>query len=318
MKTKTKSGVAWILGGLALVFFSVILEALIFGAGTARANSIGMDLIHSLIKLSDVAGIAFLVFGLIHITIETEDWSDYFRERIREIVMEQSYLSTLDKNRLETLHSSVLKAKFGDQQIDREGGFFNYLRSSIHDYIAKPYREDASATVIYEDAGVDWDVSDRVTYVCRKAGGGIQPNVSWRIDPGESIRVESLKVQIKFPFTHENRGEEKILFEGRPEQDKALVIPLTSYQQIDGLIVIVASKYKVKKDRLQYWSMVNLTKNFDITMKFPPDHEIQEKHLVLSPDLAVTTVNDGFYQAKYDFWILPESGLAWVINPKRI
>jgi hypothetical protein len=123
MKTKTKSGVAWILGGLALVFFSVILEALIFGAGTARANSIGMDLIHSLIKLSDVAGIAFLVFGLIHITIETEDWSDYFRERIREIVMEQSYLSTLDKNRLETLHSSVLKAKFGDQQIDREGGF---------------------------------------------------------------------------------------------------------------------------------------------------------------------------------------------------
>lgn len=317
MKPKTKSGAIWIVIGLALVFFSLLLEATVLKAEILDPGIL-TSIVWALFKLLDVAGIAFFVLGLIHLTIETEGWSDYFRERVREIVMEQSYLNTLDKNRLETLHSSILKAKFGDEQIDREGSFFNYLRLSIHDYIAKPYREDASAAVIYEDAGADWDVSDRVSYVCRRAANGIQSNVVWRKDPDEHLRIESIGVQIKYPFTHENRGKVETLQDVKSELDLPLNISLAPYQEIDGLIVIITSRYKVGKDKIQYWSMIGLTKSFDITMKFPSDYEIQAKQLVLSPDLVVTTVNDGFYQAKYDFWLLPESGMAWIINAKGV
>ena len=62
--------------------------------------------------------------------------------------------------------------------------------------------------------------------------------------------------------------------------------------------------------------MADPTKNFDVIMKFPHEFEIQAKPFVLSPQLVLTTVADGYYKAKYDFWMLPESGIAWMIAPK--
>jgi hypothetical protein len=276
-----------------------------------------MNLAHSAIKLLDVSGIACLVLGLIHIMIETDDWSEYFRERIREIVMQQAYLDTLDKNRLAVLHASVLKAQFEDPDIDKEGGFFDYLRSNLHHYIAKPYREDVTAEVIYTDAGEDLDVFDRVTYVCRRSRTGIQPSVTWQADIDEYVSIDSFIVEIRFPYTHEERGKRKELYNGKPEVGKTLPIPLAEYQQIDGLIVIVSQQYRLRKDHFQYWTMADPTRNFDITLTFPVGWEVQAKHFVLSPELVLTTVTDGYYKAKYDFWMLPESGMSWLIKPRK-
>lgn len=325
MKINTRSGLSWGVVGLAMIFLSLILEMLFFGPiatqqspgeNFSTSGALALNLLHTLVKLLDVAGIAFVVLGLIHVMIETKDWSSYFRDRIREIVMEQSYLNTLDKDRLTALQTSVLKAQFKDKAIDREGSFLSYLQQNLHHYIAEPYREDVTTEMIYSDAGDFWEIFDRVTYVCRRTTTGIQRNFTYQVDLNEYASLEYLTVEVQFPYTHEERGKRRLLYEGQPELGPHFILSLSEYEQVDGLIVIASVKYKVYKNHFQYWTMADPTKNFDITLTFPSDHEVQVKPMVLTPELVLTTVTDGYYKAKYDFWMLPQSGMAWIILPK--
>lgn len=321
MKIAAKSGIFWSVIGITVIFLSLILEALSTGSGSMNENlfasgALAANLLYTLLKLLDVTGIAFLVLGVIHIMIETEDWSNYFRDRMREIVMEQSYLNTLDKDKLTVLQTSVLKAQFEDQSIDREGSFLSYLRSNLHHYIVEPYREDVTAEVIYTDAGDCWEVFERVTYVCRKATKGILRNYTWQVDPGEYVSIENLKVEIQFPYTHEQRGKKETLYDDKPDFGPPLLCSLAPYENVDGLIVISSEKFRTHKSGFQYWTMADPTKNFDVTLTFPSNHEVQVKPMVLNPDLVLTTTADGYYKAKYDFWMLPESGMTWRLRPK--
>jgi hypothetical protein len=318
MNVKNK-GACWVVLGLALIFLSLILEVVFYvpdlqHPASSAVTYLGLNLLHALVKLLEVSGIAFMVLGLIHLVIETESWSEYFRERLREIVTAQSYLNTLDNDRLRALQTSILKAQFKDQQIDREGSFLSYLHSNLHPYIATPYREDVSAEVIYTDGGDHWDVFDRVTYVCRRAASGIQADVTTQIDTDEYLSIQEFKIEIQFPSTHEKRGVIEPLYDKIPEFGKELAVSLEKYNQVDGLIVSISEKYKIRKDQFQYWTMTNPTKNFDLTLNFPKEYEIQCKHMVLSPESVLATCQPGYYKAKYDFWVLPHSGIAWTFT----
>ena len=102
MTVETKSGLFWGAVGIAIILLSIILEAILaanFPLPPHSAYSISGTVLQTTVKLLDVVGIAVLAVGLIHILIETKDWGDYFRARIREIVLEQSFLDTLDKER---------------------------------------------------------------------------------------------------------------------------------------------------------------------------------------------------------------------------
>src|SRR5262245_60934392 len=100
---KPKTALFWIAVGLLLIFLSLFLEGTLVGpegilpspGNLSVPGRIWIEALHALIRLAEVSGIACFVLGLIHIVIETDDWSEYFRERIREIVMEQSFLNTL-------------------------------------------------------------------------------------------------------------------------------------------------------------------------------------------------------------------------------
>jgi hypothetical protein len=174
----TQSAVFWVLLGLALLLLFLILEGAFFEpTPTDHTQHLGKSILHAVVRLLELTGVACFVLGLIHIMVETEGWSDYFRERIQEIVLQQSYLNTLDKDRLTALQASLLKAQFKDPHIDREGSFFNYLNTNLHPYLASPYREDVSAEAIYSEAGDSWEVFDRVTFICKKAASGIQGNL---------------------------------------------------------------------------------------------------------------------------------------------
>ena len=81
----------------------------------------------------------------------------------------------------------------------------------------KKKKKKMSAEVIYTDAknGI-WEVFDRVTYVCRRASFGIQPTVTWRVDPGEYYDVEYLEIEIQWPYTHPERGNKKLSYKDKP------------------------------------------------------------------------------------------------------
>jgi hypothetical protein len=321
MKKITATALLWGLGGLALLFFSILLELYFTptqspAAALPPTNLLGTLVFHSVIKLLELTGIACFVLGIIHILVETESWSEYFRERLREIVIQQAYLNTLDKERLAVLQTSVLKAQFKDTQVDREGSFLSYLNTNLHPYIANPYREDVAAELIYTDAGDCWSVFDRVTYVCRKSASGIQQNVEGGVDPEEYVSIENFRVEIQFPSTHSQRGTKETIYDDTPKLGTPFDVSLDKYKDVDGLIIIITEKYKIRKNQFQYWTMAGPTKNFTITFAYPGGYKVQCKPMVLSPDQVICTEVTGYYSAKYDFWMLPESGLAWIINPE--
>jgi hypothetical protein len=310
MRSPTQWGVFWIAVGLVAIFAALFFETVYFDPSHHEPTFLG-----TCIKVLDVAGVGLLAIGVLNILVETRDWRDYFSKLLREIVVEQSYLDTLDKDKLTALQTNVLKALFRDQLIDREGSFLNYFHSNLHKYIAEPYREDVSSeiSVTEYDANL-WDVVDKVTYVCRKSTGTIQTNIVWQVEEGEYESIQSLTIEAQFPYTHADKGKRELLHEGTPSPGEPITISLSKYAQIDGLIVTGTEKCRVLKKNFQHWTMAHPTKNFNITITYPPACTIQVKPLVLSPELLLITKRDGYYSAKYDSWMLPESGMAFRIR----
>jgi hypothetical protein len=312
-------GIVGLLIGLLLVFVSLYLDALL--AEKQAADALGTHaagLAKILVKLLETLGVTIFGVGLLNIMLETKDWRHYFGGRMRELVVDQSYLKTLDKDVLSSLQGNVLKALFKDQNIDREGSFLNYFHSRLHRYIADPYLEDVTSELICAPSGANaWTVLDRVTYVCRKSASGIQQNVRWVADPNEFLAVEALSVSVQYPYTHEKQGQCVILHDGKPS-GREVTVELDNFKDVDGLIVITTSKYRIDVERFQYWTMMHPTRNFDITIIYPADHAIQTNPLILNKDLILITEAAGYFKAKYDSWMLPASGLAWRIVPARV
>lgn len=310
MKIGFTYGIFGILAGLLLILLSLYLDIPSAPMNAGIEASRGVP--HIAVKLLEATGAILFGVGLLNIMLETKDWRDYFEQRIRDLIVDQKYLNILDKETLNSLQTNILKAQFKDEQIDREGSFLNYFHSNLHKYIAEPYREDVTLEVICKmDENADFLIFDRITYVCRRSSTGIQSHIVWLVDEEEYSCIETLQIDIQYPYDHERKGEQERMYDDVPELGKELSIPLSDFKDVDGLIVIISSRYKANREKFQYWTMAHPSRSFQITIMFPPEMDLQVKPLVLNPELILTTVNQGYYKAKYDSWMLPESGLAW-------
>jgi hypothetical protein len=308
--------------GLVGVLFGLLLIAASLYAPIEIKNP--DPLTSTFISVVQTVGVTVFALGIFNLVIETKDWRDYFEQRIRQIVIEQSYLNQMDTQILNTLQTNVLKALFKDQNIDREGSFLNYFHTNLHKYIAAPYRQDVTCELLCELdklAESSWLVSERVTYICRKTAASIQKTIEWWVDPQEFVRVDSVLIEIQYPFNHPNAGKTEPLIKEPNLQQKGLnkkyeiSVSLEKYSQIDRLIVIITSKYAVNKERFQYWQMAHPTSNFDITITYPPGNGIQVQPLGINPAFVLSNQGPGYFKMKYDSWMLPESGIAWRILP---
>jgi hypothetical protein len=338
MKNTIIYGLAAIILGLLLIFGSLYWEAetkpsanrpvaasvtAVTGDHSKEATRIEhpqSGIIPVFIKLIETVGVTLFGIGLLNIVLETRDWREYFENRVQHLIMEQSYLNGLDKEALQLLQVRALKAQYKDEKIDHEGSFLNYFHSNLHQYIAEPYREDVTVEMLFR-RGKDqsWDVFDRVTYVCRRSAAGIQPNIRWVPDRDEFKEVRSITIDIQYPYNHDKKGTCETLASYTKENlpDEGVSVSLENYKDVDGLIVIMTANYSIDGDRFQYWTMAHPTRNFDVTLTFPDEYEIQIKPLVLNPEVILTTQHPGYRKVKYDSWMLPTSGLAWRIISKN-
>jgi hypothetical protein len=281
-----------------------------------------LEIFCALLSLVEAIGIALVGFGFFGIIIDTRNWRDYFGSRLREVVIEQEYLNGLDVDSLKSLQTKVLKAFFHDSTIDKEGSFLNYFHLNLHRYISEPYREDATKIIVMREVSNGVEIQDTISYTCRKAGGDIQKHVKWAADPNEFRSVSKLKIQVQYPYWHDLKGQ-WITLADVPTADIDLTNfvhsqSLDEYKGVDGLIVKMESIYVVDLEKFHYWQMAHPTRNFHMSLSFPSEFSIQLKPLVLHPELAQTTISDGYALVKYDTWMLPQSGVAWrfVRKPK--
>jgi hypothetical protein len=308
MKKAVTFGIISIIIGLLISFIGLYLGEII--------DPESPKVVFTLLSLMNTVGIALVGFGLFNIILNIKDWTEYFESRIKNIFLDASFLKTEDKNSLLSLQTKVFKALSDDDKIDRAGGFLEYFNDNLHKYISEPFREDVSSEIFLEseDNGV-YMFCDKVTYTCRKSKGKIQPNINWFPDKEEILEAMSLIIKVKYPYNHADKGKEIDLTAMNPIDVSKLkgkiTISLSEYETIDGLIVIIESKYKIKSCRFQYWQMAHPTKNFSMTLNCPREYEIQYKPLVINPEICQITEKEGYLNIKYDSWMLPKSGLAW-------
>jgi len=265
--------------------------------------------------------IAFVGFGFFGLLLDARNWKDYFSERVKEIVIENSYLDTLEDETLRDLQTNVLKALFKNPEIDKEGSFLNFFHKNLHKYISDPYREDVSTELHVERDGNSLKIKDKVTYICRASKEKIQSNVRWRPDDGEFEKVEKLIIEAIPPdgttpvvLLNESGGDLSNILETPGGIDVNLEEKLEKYKDKDGLRIIVVAEYTISASRFQYWQMAHPTKNFDITIKYPDDMSIQYKALFMDGVDKIETVEKGYLKLRYNSWLLPKSGIAWLLR----
>ena len=266
--------------------------------------------------------VALIGFGIFGFALDTRNWKDYFAERIKEVVIENDYLNTLEQDTLKEIQTRLLKAQFKNQAIDKEGSFLNYFHLHLHRFISEPYREDVSTEVLmrtYPEKQDLFKVTDKVRYVCRASGGKIQAHVGWKPDEGEFAEVLSLKVTVQFPSHHRDAGKIESLYSKEGEElnaelNSGIKVSLEKFQDIDALVVTTQAEYAVELGKFQYWQMAHPTKNFEVTITYPANHNIQFKTLVLEDVVSQITEHTGYLKFGYGSWALPQSGLAWLIS----
>ncbi len=128
--------VLWILIGAILILVDIGLELLekIWVAGDE-------EIFHFLTRSFEAAGIASLVFGMFSLFIELPEVRDYFRERMKEIVMERAYLKGLNEEELRKHQIEAMQAHFRNDKIGEQGSFLRFFYACIFQYINEPYRE---------------------------------------------------------------------------------------------------------------------------------------------------------------------------------
>ena len=162
----------WFVAGLAVMLVAIIV-AKYFEADSGRTHNY---FVNGIVELLNSAGAAIIVIGGINAIIETGHWRRYFEEQLKDIVVQQNYLNTLDKSILSNIHVKLLQAQFKDSTISGDDSFFAFYNKNIHQYIGGPYREDATGDIIIKETPGDlpWQVSETIRFTCRNNGSGIQ------------------------------------------------------------------------------------------------------------------------------------------------
>ncbi|WP_332854874.1 hypothetical protein [Duganella sp. S19_KUP01_CR8] len=306
------------LGTVLLGVIGIISAAYLSEKTTPVSGSLLSALASGLTTVS-VSLIGFAVFNF---AIETKDWKSYFGERIKEVVIENDYLSTLSNDALKETQTRLLKAQFKNQSIDKEGSFLHYFHHNLHRFISEPFREDVSAEVhitAHEGTTEKFVIQDKVTYVCRASRGTIQSHVGWQPDDGEFEEVVSLKITVSYPPSSPHAGKSEVVYpptDANLKEDlkRGISVPLDKYKEVDFLIVKTEAEYIVRQGSFQYWQMAHPTKNFQIAIVYPQDFSIQFKTLVLEDVGSQITEQPGYLRFAYTSWALPQSGLTWLIR----
>lgn len=279
--------------------------------------------------LSDI-GTAFITLGVVGVIVSFKDWTDYFKERLSEIVISRSYLDKLTKDELIGLQISTLKSYYGVDNIDREGSFLYYFQNKMQSYIGEPYREDISTTInVTKLDNKNFLVTDTITYKCRMVGESIQDDIKWGADKGEYSEIRSVEFFVKCPPQyHENckvkcDGVECGDFykfkqnelEGLGNQYDGFKAKLSKFANMDHLFVKIVSVYVTSAEKISTWQMAHPTKKFNFTAHFPDTISIHVEKFGMDDYTCNEVKAVGVYNLRSDDWVLPKNGIAFNFYP---
>lgn len=319
-------------------------RSLLESASTTKHSAAVSGLVAFLEHLS----VALFSFGIISILLEMRHWDEYFKERIVSVVTEDGYLAGQSAERLERLEANVMRAYFGRPDVDGNGSFYEFYRSQIKGYMGSPYREDVRSSIDIRDDPTDtgwFDVTERISYVCRSVSGKIQPSIQW--EHGDSVTQHdflSFCVKVVLPvnaviwdgnrysgarrdYNVTNREIDfgDLMRDGHypglatrlkslPHSMIGYTVSLIDFLQLDGLMVKIEVRYRRHKTGLFVFQFGSAARKASFDILYPDHYRISTNEFGL-PLLADFDQHDdaGHWVGEYSSWMLPRAGMAFVL-----
>lgn len=307
-----KSHILWI--GLLSITISLAIN-------THHPSSFWLAFISNALQ---TAGLTCCIYVFFNITIDTKNWQDYFRERLKEIIIGNEYLKKLDRENLFNLRLEIYKVIFKTNQITESDSFFNYYNKNIFPIMNSPYRHDTRVNIRFDESEKHYlfRVHDKASYECKSFGGKIQERILWAADPDEFDSIESITFKISDNKSTESAGDFVVLREWKKEEidrspDKRFEYLLSDFSNRESFTVEVSAVYHIKKCRFQIWKMSYPTQKFTMSVRYPEKYTLQSELLSFSRQHASKTEDPGYFEIKYDSWMLPQSGIVWQLFPPR-
>ena len=340
---------------ILLSSFAIVATGIILTLGSILLDFFfSHDLVKILIGFMKAIGLTLFGVGMVSLFMDTKSLRSYFEQRLKNVVLDQSYLKDMSRGELEKIQVQVFKNLTKNMDIEKEDSFFNFMNNRLIDYISSFYREDVNEHVIItEGSNAELISVSTLTYVCRKGVNGIQPSVQYVFDQDEIL--ESLEHEIKcaipcndcralsfhgkvppneicpkpcqsceeFIVNRESISslfqkwitlDEQKLTDGK---DISIDHNLQEYKNCDKLIIQIRRKCIINKDRFQTWRMAYPTKGFSVSITYPPNYQFH--HQSLLPDEQVLIAHEGnSFSLQYHGWVLPHLGLVYSLQRKDV
>jgi hypothetical protein len=256
--------------------------------------------------------IGLIVIGVLSLIIETDHWENYFRNRLKEIVIDKKYLEGLSEEKLIALQVDALKAYFKDDEIGGKGGFLEFYQKNIQEYFSTPYRSNLQTDIRidYTDDPDKVSVHETMSWVCKATKGKIQADVKWKPNPGEFESVKDYSIRIVASDI------DKTFDKGQLEQWKTetdgFVFPLNKHYSKDGLKVTVTSNVIIQKNKFIAWQMAHPSKGITISVRYPTDFLINKELFGIEDNCdEINEEEYGYYKLTSENWILPNQGIVF-------
>jgi hypothetical protein len=118
------------------------------------------------------------------------------------------------------------------------------------------------------------------------------------------------------PVTRRDDGTQIILFEQlaleKYKKEEGYIFSLERFRDFDGLKVTVVTRYLLAKDRFTSWTMTHPSKAFNFAISYPEQLTLVYESLgnISISELDIVQ-RSGQFSARYDSWILPDSGFVY-------
>ncbi|GEM_PF-4174622 len=193
--SSVKISIVWGILGFSLLIFGIYVDEKYFDT---KVISIIVNISGTLISLS-----------IIGVILQLKDTKDYFANALSELIMQESYISKLNREQLERLQKTVLEKYFeNSNDFNRENSFYRFFNSHLQKYIGSPYRESYKNTISIkpikkishsdnDDGGYeDLIIDDSMSYQIRSMGNRLQDEIVWGATENEIKSIKSIKVWI--------------------------------------------------------------------------------------------------------------------------
>jgi hypothetical protein len=297
---------------IALVIFGLVI--LIGTAVTEHwvdANKSFAPFHHLLIEI----GIALISGGLIGAILETNEWSNYFSKKIRNIVIDPDFLKQLNDDKIQHLNVNLIANQYGEQ-IKKEDSLYNFFKAKTLTELKLAYRVDYSLNIeatLHENT---LHIIEKISYFYHATNDDYIPKeVTWGWDKNLQKNANFIKIDMKHPHPD--------LYEFKYEPDKFIKEERDGYPtfiyrfpdkfRTDGVWVELKIEYDCNLGQVFGFIQSTPVKNISsIKLTYPED---LDSTVILfgidetSPAFEMEK-SKGKYEMKYDSWCPTKYGVA--------